>query len=60
MMEKITLEDFLDELMIEEENPDYATLVRWQQRYPQYSRELAEFFATWSMQEAASHGRKSN
>jgi len=31
MMEKITLEDVLDELMIEEENPDYATLVRWQQ-----------------------------
>src|SRR5712691_4856489 len=51
MTEKITFEDVLDELMLEEPKPDYAALVRWQQRYPQYRKELAEFFATWSMQE---------
>jgi len=51
MTEKITFEDVLDELMLEEPKPDYEALVRWQQRYPQYRKELAEFFATWSMQE---------
>ena len=51
MTEKITFEDVLDELMLEETKHDYETLVRWQQRYPQYRRELAEFFATWSVQE---------
>ncbi len=51
MTDKVTLEDVLDELMLEESKPDYEALVRWQQRYPRYRRELAEFFATWSMQE---------
>src|SRR5438445_13674997 len=50
MTEKITFEDVLDEMMLEEPKPDYEALVRWQQRYPQYRNELAEFFATWSMQ----------
>src|SRR5712691_4107503 len=51
MTEKITFEDVLDELMLEEPKPDYEALVRWQARYPQYRKELAEFFATWSIQE---------
>lgn len=51
MTEKITFEDVLDELMLQEPKPDYTALVRWQQRYPLYRKELAEFFATWSIQE---------
>ena len=51
MTEKITFEDVLDELMLEEPKPDYAALVRWRERYPRYRKELAEFFATWSVQE---------
>lgn len=50
MTEKITLEDVLDELMLEEPKPDYEALVRWQNRYPQYRDQLAGFFATWGVQ----------
>src|SRR5260370_15478500 len=47
----ITFEDVLDELMLEDPKPDYQALVRWQDRYPKYRKELADFFATWSVQE---------
>ncbi len=50
MTEKITFEDVLDELMLEETNPDYKALVRWQKRYPQFRDQLADFFATWSVE----------
>ena len=49
MTEKITFEDVLGELMLEERNSDYKTLVRWQKRYPQFRYHLADFFATWSV-----------
>src|SRR6201982_69468 len=51
MTEKLSFEDVLDELMLEEETPGYEALVRWQERYPQYRQELADFFATWGIQE---------
>ncbi len=51
MTERITFEDVLDELMLEEPKPDYEALVRWQNRYPQYRDQLADFFATWGVQE---------
>jgi PadR family transcriptional regulator, regulatory protein PadR len=51
MTEKITFEDVLDELMLEEPKPHYEALVRWQNRYPQYRDQLADFFATWGVQE---------
>ena len=50
MTERITFEDVLDELMLEEPKPDYEALVRWQNRYPQYRDQLADFFATWGVQ----------
>jgi len=50
MTEKITFEDVLDELMLEESKSDYKALVRWQTRYPQFRHQLAEFFAAWSVE----------
>jgi PadR family transcriptional regulator, regulatory protein PadR len=50
MSEKLTFEDILNELMLEEPEPTHAALLRWQGRYPQYRNELAEFFATWAIQ----------
>jgi hypothetical protein len=47
----ISLEDVLDAMMLEESEPSDAALVRWAKRYPQYSDELARYFATWSLQE---------
>src|SRR6266852_5961482 len=52
MTEKLSFDDVLDDLMLEEETPSYEALVRWQERYPQYRKELADFFATWAIQEA--------
>ena len=50
MTDNITFEDVLDELMLEEPKPDYEALVRWQQRYPKFRDQLADFFATWGVQ----------
>src|SRR5579862_5978129 len=52
MAENLSFEDVLDDLMLEEETPSYEALVRWQERYPRYRKQLAEYFATWAIQEA--------
>jgi PadR family transcriptional regulator PadR len=51
MTEKLSFDDVLAELMLEEETPSYEALVRWQERYPQYRKELSDYFATWGIQE---------
>jgi hypothetical protein len=43
-------EEVIDSLMIEESKPDHAALTRWIELYPQFARELTEFFAEWAMQ----------
>jgi len=50
MTDKLSLEDVLDTLMLDEPKPSYDALLRWQRRYPQYREELADFFAAWSIQ----------
>jgi hypothetical protein len=44
------LDDVLDSLMVEESKPSYTVLTRWIAKYPQFSKELADFFAVWAMQ----------
>lgn len=44
------LDDVLDSLMVEESKPSYAVLTRWIAKYPQLSKELADFFAVWAIQ----------
>lgn len=44
------LDDLLDSLMVEESKPSYAVLTRWIAKYPEYSKELADFFAVWAIQ----------
>jgi hypothetical protein len=39
-------------LLLEEPTPSEDALRRWQERYPQYRDSLADFFKTWSRQEA--------
>jgi len=50
MTRNVSFEDVLDALMLEEPTPNYATLLRWSERYPQYREALAQFFATWAIQ----------
>jgi hypothetical protein len=44
------LEDVLNAVMLEEEEPNYEALQRCCQRYPAYRESLARFFATWAIQ----------
>jgi hypothetical protein len=46
----MSYKDVLDLLMLEEPEPTYEALLRWTKRFPQYGRELADFFATWAVQ----------
>jgi hypothetical protein len=47
---KISLENVLDAFMTEEPMPRYEALLRWQDRYPEYRRDLADFYMTWLVQ----------
>jgi len=51
--EPMTFEDVLDEMMLEDTKPTHEALVRWTKRYPQFRKDLADFFAIWALQEAA-------
>jgi PadR family transcriptional regulator, regulatory protein PadR len=55
MTENLSFDDILDDLMMEEDQPTPEALARWQERYPQYRQDLAEFFETWAEQESMSH-----
>ena len=50
-MTELSFDDVLDEVMLNEEKPSYEALLRAQQRFPKYRDSLAEFFATWAVQE---------
>src|SRR5580765_4913927 len=51
---KMLYEDVLNEVMLAEDTPSHAALVRWSDRYPDYAQDLAKFFATWAMQDVQS------
>ena len=52
MTERLSFDDVLTLLMLEETDPHYTVLEKWQDRYPGYSRELADYFAAWGIQKA--------
>jgi hypothetical protein len=45
-----TFDDVLADLMMEESEPTYEALLRWQKRCPGYRERLADFFALWAIQ----------
>jgi hypothetical protein len=45
-----TFDDVVADLMMEESEPTYEALLRWQERCPGYRETLADFFATWAIQ----------
>ena len=51
MTKDLSFDDVLELLMMEESSPHYDVLLEWQKRYPKYEKELAQFFATWAIQE---------
>ena len=46
-----TFEDILVELRLEEPEPTYEALLRWQKRFPEFRESLADFFALWAIQQ---------
>lgn len=46
------LDDVLFDLLIEEPRPSHEALVRWIERYPEFERDLIDFFVAWSLSEA--------
>lgn len=47
---RIQLDEVLDAVMCEEKEPAYGALQRWAERYPEFSDDLADFFAAWAVQ----------
>jgi hypothetical protein len=47
---KMLYEDVVNEVMLAEDTPSHAALMRWSDRHPEYAEDLARFFATWAMQ----------
>jgi hypothetical protein len=51
MKDYATFDDILVELRLEEPEPTYEALLRWQNRYPGFRESLADFFALWAIQQ---------
>jgi hypothetical protein len=45
-----TLDDVLETIMLEEEEPTHAAMNRWVARHPEYKTQLVSFFGTWAIQ----------
>src|SRR5262249_10493635 len=45
-----TLEDVLDLILSEEQEPSHEALLRWCKEYPEHAEALTRFFATWAVQ----------
>jgi hypothetical protein len=50
MNKSLTLDDVVEAIMVEEEEPAYDAMARWIARYPQFKKELVRFFGTWAIQ----------
>ena len=45
MTQKLSFDEVLELLVQQESSPHYDVLVKWQDRYPEYKKELAQYFA---------------
>ena len=52
MTQKLSFDEVLELLVQQESSPHYDVLVKWQDRYPDYKKELAQYFATWAIQDS--------
>lgn len=50
MNKPLTLDDVVETIMVEEEEPAYDAMTRWIGRFPQFKEELVRFFGTWAIQ----------
>lgn len=51
-MTHLTFDDVLDTLLEDRISPTHENLVIWTARFPEFSDELADFFANWAVQDA--------
>src|SRR5581483_4319316 len=52
MSANLLFQDVLLDVMFEETTPSYNALCRWQDRYPDFRHELAQYFAAWAIQDS--------
>lgn len=50
MNKPLTLDDVVEAIMVEEEEPAYDVMTRWIARFPQFKKDLVRFFGTWAIQ----------
>ncbi len=48
--QELTLEDVLNEIVQNDDEPNYANLACAVETYPQYTDEITAFFAAWAVQ----------
>ena len=53
--EKITFDDLMIQVLMEEDRPTPEALKRWTERFPQFRKELAENFEAWRQLEELSN-----
>lgn len=49
--DNVTLDEILDEIMLQEREPSHKALLRWCKEYPEHQVALMRFFATWALQD---------
>jgi hypothetical protein len=49
-VDAMTLDDILDQVMLEESEPSNEALKRWCKKFPEHRDALGRFFATWAVQ----------
>lgn len=48
--EDVALDEILDDIMLQESEPNHEALLRWCNKYPEHREALTRFFATWAVQ----------
>jgi len=50
MSANVTFQVVIDDVLLDETEPTYEALVRWQKLYPKWRDSLAEYFAEWALE----------
>ena len=48
---KPAFKEIMHELLLQDPQPHFGTLLEWVERYPEYREELADYFAAWAVEQ---------
>jgi hypothetical protein len=55
----MTFDAVVHELLLQDPQPHYGTLLEWVERYPMYREELADYFTAWAVEQFLAGERNS-